>query len=156
MWASARAVRPTVSPQGGADSERKGCHPMETHEYREVIGVFLELAREQDLELGSEDFDGDYSQKEDLLVLLRRLRQALFLRSRRAVMMTASRFSDVLEGDVSPFVQIDADRSATARLGVEERAFFEGASVADQAIDSLDELIRDLENESDNGREMTY
>lgn len=123
---------------------------MRRDEYRQVIDQVRELARERNLlDLAEYDAEEDLSARSELLTLLGRLRQELFLRSAQGVRMTTNRLSEVLREEVPPVLVVDADPATADRLGLRTEEYFEGSPAADDAILELTALISLLSDGTD-------
>ena len=115
---------------------------MRQDDYRFVIDQLRRTAREQGLtDIADYDSGDDVAPKSELLVLLSRLRQELYLSSRAGVQMTADRFSDALDVAVPSVLFIEADRRTADRLGIRQENAFEGSLAADVALTEMNTLI---------------
>ncbi|MFJ7290116.1 hypothetical protein ACIQUC_17540 [Curtobacterium sp. NPDC098951] len=123
---------------------------MRRDEYRQVVGQVRDLARERGL-LDIADYDAgeDSPARSELLTLLGRLRQELFLHSTQAVRMTTDRLSEVLSEEVPPVLVVESDPATADRLGIRTEEYFEGSLSADDAIQELNALIRLLSDGTD-------
>lgn len=115
---------------------------MRQDDYRLVIDQLRRTAREQGLtDIADYDSGDDFAPKSELLMLLSRLRQELYLRSRAGVQMTADRFSEALEVAVPSVLLIEADPQTADRLGIRQENPIEGSSTADAALAEMETLI---------------
>ncbi|PYY31545.1 hypothetical protein [Curtobacterium sp. MCBD17_030] len=123
---------------------------MRQDDYRFVIDQLRRTAREQGLtDIADYDSGDDVAPKSELLVLLSRLRQELYLRSRAGVQMTADRFSHALDVPVPSVLFIEADRRTADRLGIRQENAFEGSLAADVALTEMNTLIELLTSRVD-------
>jgi len=129
---------------------------MNRRDYPEVIELVRNLAREH----GGIDFDdlpqdNQVGRKDELLDLLRRLRQEVFLHSRSAVSLVTERYSRVLDESVPRYINIVQELDSGTSPSIPDGTFMEGTAVADAAVVDLDNLIHALANDTGGAMEMT-
>ncbi|ARC55521.1 hypothetical protein AS850_00330 [Frondihabitans sp. 762G35] len=134
----------------------KGHNPVNKSDYPEVIELVRDLAREH----GGIDFDDvlediSVGGKGELLDLLRRLRQEVFLHSRGAVALVTGRYARVLDMPVPPYIDIVRDSDPRIAPTGPNGAAVEGSAAADVAVAELDDLIHALDNDTGDSAEMT-
>jgi hypothetical protein len=129
---------------------------MNRRDYPEVIELVCNLAREhRGIDFDDLPRDNQVGRKDELLDLLRRLRQEVFLHSRSAVSLVTERYSRVLDVSVPGYINIVQEQDSGIAPSIPDGAFMEGTAAADAAVVDLDILIHALGNDTGDTEDIT-